>query len=125
MGFRKDAYATCWEVQPKSDVCTTVRLSTSKKNKTTGEYETDFSGFVSFVGTNAAKKAANLKEKDRIKIGDCDVSTYFDRESGKSYTNFKVFDFEPSSTKQSNPVTSAEQEAITKVEENVEEGLPF
>ena len=37
------------------------RLSISKKNRATGEYEQDFSGFVMFVGTACAKKAAALK----------------------------------------------------------------
>lgn len=125
MGFRKDAYATVWEVKPKSDLCTTIRLSTSKKNKETEQYETDFSGFVSFIGTNAAKKAANLAERDRIKIGDCDVTTYYDKQTQRSFTNYRVFDFENASESKSNSVTAKEQAAITEVEETVEEGLPF
>ena len=73
MGFRTGAYATIWEVQPVSETMTKVRLSTSKKNKQTNEYETDFSGFVAFVGAAAAKNAAHLQEKSKIKIGDIDV----------------------------------------------------
>lgn len=93
MGFRKDSYATVWEVEPVSDTYVKGRISISKKNKQTGEYETDFSGFVSFVGTMAAKKAASLKEKDRIKLGDVDVTTWYDKDKKISYTNYKVFNF--------------------------------
>ena len=94
MGFRKDSFATVWSAEVVSDTLTKVRLSISRKNKQTGEYETDFSGFVSFVGTAAAKKAAALKEKDRIKLGDIDVTNRYDKERNTTFTNFKVFSFE-------------------------------
>lgn len=94
MGFRKDSYATVWSVETVSDTLTKARVSISRKNKNTGEYEQDFSGYVSFVGTAAAAKAAKLKEKDRVKLGDVDVSNRYDKEKGKEYTTFKVFSFE-------------------------------
>ena len=68
MGFRKDAYCTVWSVDPVSDVQTKARISISRKDKQTGEYIEDFSGFVSFFGTAAAKKLsdfiANQKDFD-------------------------------------------------------------
>lgn len=94
MGFRKDAYATVWEVEPASDVRTKGRISISKRNKTTGEYETEFQGFVNFLGSVAAKKAATLKERDRIKIGDCDVNNNYNKEKNITYYNFNIFSFE-------------------------------
>ena len=69
MGFRKDAYATVWKVEPRSNTMTTCRISISRKNKQTGEYEQDFGGFVSFIGTAAASVAARLKERDRLLDG--------------------------------------------------------
>lgn len=78
MGFRTGAYAKVWEVKPFSDTSVKLRLSVSRKNKQTGEYEQDFSGYVNAVGTAAAKKAACLKEGDRIKLGDVDVTTKYD-----------------------------------------------
>ena len=94
MGFRTGAFAKVWEVKPFSDTSVKLRLSVSRKNKQTGEYEQDFSGFVNAVGTAAAKKAASLKEGDRIKIGDVDVTTKYDAEKKTTYTNFKMFSFE-------------------------------
>lgn len=94
MGFRKDAYAKVWEVESVSDTLTKARISISRKNKQTGEYETDFGGYVSFIGTAAAKKSAVLKEKDRIKLGDVDVTNKYDKEKNTTYTNFKIFSFE-------------------------------
>ena len=94
MGFRTDSYATVWSVEPVSDTKTKGRITISRKNRQTGEYEQDFSGFVDFIGTAAAKKAASLKERDRIKLKDIDVSTNFVQEKGVTYTNFKIFSFE-------------------------------
>ena len=94
MGFRKDGYATVWEVKPVSDFNTRVRLSTVRKNKDTGEFEQDFSGFVRFVGSANAKSALGLKRKDHIKIGDCDVTTRYDKQTKKEYTNYTVFNFQ-------------------------------
>lgn len=114
MGFRKDAWATCWDIEPKSDTMTQVRLSTSRKDKSTGEYVQDFSGFVVFVGTVAAKQAANLKEKDRIKLGDVEVTTKYVKEKEQAYTNFKCYSFtlqdneSQSSSDQSEPQPSVD-----------------
>lgn len=77
-----------------SDTSTKVRLSVSRKNKQTGEYEQDFSGFVLCIGTAAARNAAKLNTGARIKIGDCDVTTKYDPQKKITYTNFKMFSFE-------------------------------
>lgn len=94
MGFRKDAFCTVWSVDPVSDVQTKARISISRKDKQTGEYTEDFSGFVSFFGTAAAKKAATLKERDRIKLGDVDVRSKYDKAKNITYYNFNVYSFE-------------------------------
>lgn len=94
MGFRNGSYATVWEVKPQSDVFTKGRISVSRKNKNTGNFEQDFAGYVTFVGTATAAKAAKLKEKDRIRLGEVDVSNRYDKEKKVEYTNYKVFTFE-------------------------------
>lgn len=77
-----------------SNVQTKARISISRKDKQTGEYTDDFSGFVSFFGTAAAKKAASLKPRDRIKLGDVDVRTYYDRARNTTFYNFNIYSFD-------------------------------
>lgn len=95
MGFRNGAYCTVWD-EPKviADTLTTMKASISRKDKSTGKYETDWSGFISFCGTAAAGKAAKLSSRDRIKLGDIDVSSKYDKEQKREYTHFKCFGFE-------------------------------
>lgn len=93
MGFRTGAYCTVWSVEAGQGNFTKVRVSTSRKNKNTGEYEQDFSGFCTFVG-HAHAKAAKLKERDRIKLGDVDVTSSYNKEKAKEYINYVVFEYE-------------------------------
>lgn len=94
MGFRSGAYATVWEVKPRSDTMTTLRISITKKNKQTGEYEQEFGGYVAAVGTSAANAALKLKERDRIKLGDVDVTQKYMKDQQKEYVNYYLYSFE-------------------------------
>ena len=94
MGFRKDSYCTVWEIDPKSDTLVRARISINRKSRETGEYEQDFGGFVAFLGTACAQKAARLKPKDRIRLGDVDVTNHYDSARQKEYTNFNIYSFE-------------------------------
>lgn len=94
MGFRNGAYAKVWEVKTVWDTNTKCRISTSRKNKNSGEYEQDFSGYVAFVGTANAKKAACLEAGDRIKLGDVDVISKYSGDKNQTYYNFTCFSFE-------------------------------
>lgn len=129
MGFRTGNYATIWEVTPSSDTMTRARISTSRKDKETGKYDTDFSGFVAFIGTATAKKAANLKERDRIKLGDVDVTTKYDKDKKITYTNFTIFSFENANTDnaQRNMVPATDGDtSFLNVDEGIDEDeLPF
>ncbi len=94
MGFRVGNFMSVWSTElSKSGNTTRVRLSSSRKNKMTGEYEQDFSGFCTFIG-KAHEMAKSLQAKDRIKILECDVGTTYNKEQKKEYVNYKVFDFE-------------------------------
>lgn len=94
MGFRVGNYMSVWSTEPsKSGNTTRVRLSSSRKNKMTDQYEQDFSGFCTFIG-KAHEMARGLQPKDRIKILECDVGTTYNKEQQKEYVNYKVFDFE-------------------------------
>lgn len=122
MGFRVGSFAKVWEVKPKSDVNTQLRVSVSKKNKQTGEYEQDFSGFVSCIGKSAAKKAVKLKEGDRIRLKNVDVSTSYDKEKKIQYVNYKCFDFLTESEDGFDAKINSFDE--TEAEKNVDDGDP-
>lgn len=105
MGFRTGRWATVWEVKPVSPTMTRARISTSVKDKVTGQYTNDFSGWVAFIGANSAPKAAGLQEKARIRLGDVDVTNKYDKETATSFTYFTVFSFDlGDSAPQQNPV---------------------
>ena len=92
MGFGTGNYAKVWASEDKGKY-SVVELSTSKKNKETGEYATDFSSkFVRFVGT-AHERLKDLDANGRIKLGNCDVTTS-KAEDGRYFTNFTVFSFD-------------------------------
>lgn len=126
MGFRTGAYAKVWKVEPFSDTSTKLRISVSRKNKQSGEYEQDFSGFATAVGTAAAKKAACLKEGERIKLGDIDVTTKYDKAKDVTYTNYKIFSFEVDSGENTAAAThSAEPVPAVDSGEVDDSRLPF
>lgn len=95
MGFRNNSYAKVWDITPETETRTKLRISISRKNRQTGEYEDDFSGFVKCVGAKAAGDAAKLNPGDRIKIGDCDVNSKYVPEKKVTYYNFIIYSFEP------------------------------
>lgn len=125
MGFRNGAYATVWETKPGNGNWTDVRLSISRKNRD-GEYETDFSGFVRFIG-DAHTGAAHLGEKSRIKIGECDVTNRYDKEKKVTYTNFAVFSFEDAdgNNAATQPPASTDGDGFMNIPDGIDEELPF
>lgn len=129
MGFRTGAFAKVWEVTPVSDTSTKLRISISRKNKKTEEYEQDFGGFVHAIGTAAAKKAACLKSGDTIKLGDVDVSNRYDSEKKREYTNCKIFSFEvdngSASKSTTNPAATTEPQPAVDGGEVDDARLPF
>lgn len=94
MGFRTNVYATVWDVRPRGDFVTSLQISISRKDKNTGNYVTDFSAWVTAYGSAAAKKAAGLKKQDKIKLGDVDVLSTYDKEKGEQKTNFRIYTFD-------------------------------
>lgn len=127
MGFRKDAYATVWEAEKKSETMTKVRISITRKNKLTGQYESEFSGFVSFYGLENAAKAKALHEKDRIQLGDVDVCTRYDKEKQREYIDYKCFSFKMSSqaSSQTNQSPTEGYNAATEGENLGDNEVPF
>lgn len=128
MGFRTGAYAKVWDTDPISDSATKVRMSVSRKNKQTNDYEQEFSGYVLAVGTAAAQKAARLRAGDRIKLGDVDVTTKYDKNKKTTYTNFKLFSFDLDE-QDSDPELAAEQVDSSVLDDSMshasDDRLPF
>ena len=124
MGFRTGAYAKVWSVEQGRGRFQKVRLSVSRKNKDTGEYDQEFSGFCMFIG-NANAKAERLKEGDRIRLGDVDVSNKYDREAKREYVDFKVFDFEFADSAPQQQPAASENPVTSNPVESEEESLPF
>lgn len=119
MGFRKDAYATVWGIEDKGNYHE-VKLSIQKKDKQSGEYKQDFNGFVRFIGTaHTLCKDENIQVKDRIKLGNVDVTNNYDKEKKITYTNFLCFSFDTMQEQNSGNAESA----YAKLEEDSDE--PF
>ena len=125
MGFRQGAYAKVWEVTPVSNTRTKVRVSISRKNKQTGEYEQDFGGYVSFVGTACAAKAASLCPGSRVKLGDVDLQNKYDAEKKQTYYYPTVFSFELQDDAGTGGVTPASRQAVVDSGDPDEDDLPF
>lgn len=126
MGFRQDArFVKVWEVEDKGNYHI-VSLSTSKKNKETDKYETDFSNkFVRFIGT-AHKLAADLKEGDVIKLGSCEVTNKYDKEKNTTYTNYLVYSFEKEDdNSNSNQSAAKKDDSFMNIPDSIDEELPF
>ena len=92
--FSTGVYFKIWGVVNKGNY-SEVECSTSSKNKTTGNYETDFSSkFVRFIG-NAHRK--NPQPNERIKVTSCGVQNVYEKDRQRQYLKnptFIVFDFE-------------------------------
>lgn len=92
MAFGIGNYATVWEIEDKGKYHS-AKISTSKKDKDTGAYTTDFNSYVFFVG-EAHGMASELKPKDRIKISSCAVTNKYNKEKQVTYYNFAIFGYE-------------------------------
>lgn len=114
--FSNEAYAKIKSVENKGNysVC---KISTSKKNKATGKYETDFVANVRFVGD--AHNQRPMADQ-RIKITNCGVSNCYTKDEKLEFPkspSYVVFGYE---LQDSNGAT-----AVTPIIE-VEDGeLPF
>lgn len=135
---RAGGFARIWTVEDKGNY-SSVKISTSKKRKD-GSYETDFQdGYVRFIGSAHDKvQGLNVPEKGiAIQITSCEVTTPYNAETKKGYTNFAVFAFDiPDSDdggnaapakagKKSTAKTSKAKKNTPVVDEQEESDLPF
>lgn len=89
MALREGTFARVWSAKPNGKTYS-CNVSVSRKNQQTGEYETQFSGYVNFAGA-AAEKVATLglpEQPDRdhpasrpIRIASSpDISTWYNKQ---------------------------------------------
>ena len=142
MGFRqkdnegRGGFARIWSIEDKGNY-SLAKVSTSKKRKDGDGYETDFQdGFVRLIGS-AHEKAKTLNITDKgvaIQITSCEVTTPYNAETKKGYTNYAIFAFDiPDSNGSSGNASAAKKSARTsakvKAAESAEEdngdNLPF
>lgn len=86
-------YARVWSAEDKGNY-SMVKVSTRKKHD--NNYETDFQdGFVRFIGSAHEKiKGITVSEKGvPIQFLSCEVTTPYNAETKKGYTNYAVFAF--------------------------------
>ena len=121
MGLRTGAYLKVWKIEPKEKY-TKIQGSTSKKNKQTDAYETDWNGFLNFVG-QAHTEITKYKEGDRIKLEEFEVTNKYDKEKKITYTNYSVFKISDANNNIAQP-TQAKAAPGDPVEFNPED-LPF
>lgn len=91
--FAAGSFAKLWEKKDPEAKYTEVRISTSVKDKRTGEYSQDFGGYVRMVG-QAHDAVADLEEGDSFKIVRCGVTNRYDKSKKVTYTNYVVFEIE-------------------------------
>lgn len=99
MAFQNGTFAKIWEFSDKGKYGV-VNMSTSKKNKDTGAYDTDFQHkFVSVVGqAYEFAKGLNIpKNGASVKIGSCAVTNKYDANKNTTYWNCTVFGLEDAS----------------------------
>ena len=128
MGFKNGGFAKVWAVENKGNY-SVVELSTSKKNKETSEYETDFSNkFVRFIGT-AHRESSKLGRNDSIKLGDIEVTNKYDKEKNTTYTNYMVYSFEKSDSNGGNNTKKDSNKkndtGMMNIPDGIDETLPF
>ncbi len=101
MGFGPGKYAHIWKLENKGNYHV-AEMSTSKKNKETEQYETDWTNkFVRLVGT-AHQQVEKLDITKNVKIGACEVTNKYVKEKDTTYTNYVIFGFEEDENRQKN-----------------------
>ena len=100
MGFRTGAYASVFSVKRGNGNYYDVNITTSHKDRNSGNYVRDFGAFVRFAGdaANVVAKFDGKSSKDngnrplaRVRLGDVDTTNTYNAAKGITYTNHVVF----------------------------------
>ena len=93
MGFKNNAYAKVWKVNMQEGRNPSAQITITRKNKQTGEYITEFSGFVDCL-FDAKDKITGVAEGARIKILSCDINNTYNKDTKETRWYPKLMDFE-------------------------------
>lgn len=100
MGFRTGAYASVFSVKRGNGNYYDVNITTSHKDRSSGNYVRDFGAFVRFAGdaANVVARFDGKSSKDngnrplvRVRLGDVDTTNTYNAAKGITYTNHVVF----------------------------------
>ncbi len=124
MGFGANSYAKLWELENKGNYHV-ASMTTSRKDRDTGEYEKDWGNkFVRLVG-QAHEKASSLNGTERIKLLGTNVTNNYNAEKKQEYTNYVVFDFEMVDGTQTTKTSPSKNAPKAQSQESDDEELPF
>lgn len=125
--FSNNSYITIWKKNPKTTddgriTSYSCQCSTSKK-EFGGGYKTDFSSYVKFVG-DAVPVVHGVPEGGRVKILNCGVSNFFNKQSNTTFWDCVVFSCEDAGGK---PAVKPDVQTISapKTDAAPAEDLPF
>lgn len=93
MPLKPNGIVKVWNFEDKGNYGI-AEISTSKRNKETEKYETDFNEKFVRVAGGAYQKLKELPEGSRIRVKDFSVTNKWDKEKGVKYTNYTIFDIE-------------------------------
>lgn len=122
MGFRqadsegRGGFARIWSIEDKGNY-SVAKISTSKKRKDGDGYETDFQdGFVRLIGSAHEKgKTLTVTEKGiAIQITSCEVTSPYNAETKKGYTNYAIFAFNIPESKDNSSTTKSSKKSSAK-----------
>ena len=115
MGLRGNRNISIWKFEDKGNHGV-VEISTSRRNKETEKYETDFSAkFVRVIGT-ALDKLRAMPDAKRVKLVDFEVTSRWDKEKEQRYTNYTIFDIDP--VEEYHPNNYSQPDTDTDVEDD-------
>jgi len=125
LNFSDTQRVTIWNIEMKENHAL-VRMGSSRKEKSSGEYKNSTWSFVRFVG-RAFEKIDQLKEKDRIVLKGAGISQepYTDKEGNIKYPKnpqIVVFNWEPFVPEGNSPSNGDSAPIVTSSDD---EDLPF
>jgi hypothetical protein len=126
MGFGTGKFGRVWKIENKGNYHV-AEMSTSKKNKQTDQYETDWANkFVRLVGT-AHNQIESMDISKSVKIGACEVTNKYDKEKNTTYTNYVIFGFEDvdGGNQATKPNTKPADTSFMDIPAGSDESLPF